>query len=81
MATLLELADYSKTPEYNILLRKILTAISIKAVAIGNLATPTTEQVTFAKNSLTNVNSTANIIINYVLAANSTATLVLRILI
>lgn len=41
MATLLELYDYVKTPAFDSLSRKIQSAIAIKAVAIGNLTTPT----------------------------------------
>lgn len=71
MATLLELSDYVKTPAYEILSRKIQTAIAVKAVAIGNLASPTASQVRFATSALENPQRVATSIIHYVLAANA----------
>lgn len=75
MATLAELADFVQTPDYQALIKKIRTAIVIKAVAIGNLAVPTPAQIDFAKSALRDPSSESQIVSNYVIAANSTATI------
>jgi hypothetical protein len=75
MATLLELADFSASADYAVLVKKIKVAISKKAVAVGNLATPTAEQIAWAKEAIAFPDRFANIVINYLLAANSALTI------
>lgn len=75
MATLLELADFSASTDYPTLAKKIRVAIAKKAVAIGNLATPTAEQLAWAKDALQFPERVGALIINYVLAANAGATI------
>jgi hypothetical protein len=75
MATLLELYDYAQTPEYSQLRKKIAVACAKKAKAIGDLTTPTELQVGWANEALLSPDRAAAQIINYVLAANASATL------
>jgi hypothetical protein len=75
MASLLELYDYAQTPEYAALRKKIAVACAKKAKAIGDLASPTAEQVAWARSTLQAPDSAAGNVIHYVLAANAGATL------
>jgi hypothetical protein len=75
MATYTELVALKGTPDYDTLKNKIAVAITIKAKAIGDSATPTAAQITWAKEALVNPVQKAEQIINYVLAANIGATI------
>lgn len=75
MATLIELSDYANTPEWQTLRRKIAVACAKKAKAIGDLATPTEAQTTWAVATLQRPDAAAGTVINYVIAANATATI------
>lgn len=71
MATLLELSDFAASSDYQTLNKKIVTAIAKKAVAIGNLTTPTAAQIDWCKAALAAPADQARTVINYVLAANA----------
>jgi hypothetical protein len=75
MATLLELADFAASADHAALVKKIKVAIAKKAVAVGNLATPTAEQIAWAKDAIAAPDRYAGIVINYVLAANASASI------
>lgn len=75
MATLAELYDFHQTVEFDALSKKISVACAKKAYAIGETATPTAAEVTWAKSALENPDYVARIIVNYVLAANADATI------
>jgi hypothetical protein len=75
MATLLELADFSASADYQTLARKIRAAIAKKAVAIGNLAAPSALQIAWAKEALASPAAVSDVIITYVVAANASATI------
>lgn len=75
MASLLELSDFAASSDYQTLNKKIVTAIAKKAVSIGNLTTPTTAQIEWCKAALAAPGLEARTIINYVLAANASATI------
>lgn len=76
MATLEELAGLSGTDSYEALVQKITAAVSIKAVAIAALPTPTAEQTAWARNALAAPRATANEVVNFVIASNAGATTV-----
>jgi len=75
MATLIELADFAASTDHAVLVKKIRVAIAKKAVAIGNLASPTAAQLAWAKSALASPAEAASLIITYVLAANAAATI------
>lgn len=75
MASLLDLADFTASTDYGVLTKKIRVAIGKKAVAIGNLASPTAPQLAWAKEALQFPDRSAALIITYVLAANAAATI------
>ncbi len=75
MATLLKLTQYTHTPEYAALLKKISVALAKKAVTIGNLATPSAAQVAWCKDVLRNPGGYAPTVAQYVLAANAAFTI------
>jgi hypothetical protein len=75
MATYLEFANYVGTENYQILLSKVRVAIAIKAKSIADLPTPTPAQVGFAKLALQSPGEVSGQIINYVIAANSDASI------
>ena len=75
MATLLELADFSVSSDYSTLTKKVRVAILKKAITVSNLATPTAEQIAWAKEAITSPDRFAGVVVNYVVAANATATI------
>lgn len=75
MASFIELSDFRQTVDYETLQDKIKEAIGIKAVAIGDEATPTLAEVDWAKSALESPGVELAKVINYVIAANSTATI------
>ena len=75
MATLLELSDFSQSSDYQTLNKKIVSAIAKKAVAIGNLTTPTAAQIDWCKAALASPAGEARTVINSVLAANAGQTI------
>lgn len=75
MATLLELADFIGSPDYNTLTKKIKAAIVKKAVAISKLASPTAPQIRWAKEALANPNATAAVIIHFIIGEHAALTI------
>ena len=73
MATLEELHSMDGTTGLQALKNKIVVAVAIKAEAIAELASPTVQQIEWAKSALNNPRSVADQIINYVVADNAAA--------
>jgi hypothetical protein len=77
MATYLELANYKgdNGSDYDNLRAKIKVALAVKAQAIAASTSPTAAEVTWAKDVLKELDSVAEETVNYVLAANKSATI------
>ena len=76
MATYLELAEIQNEVGYSDWVLKLNTAIEIKAYAISQEATPTALEITWAKEALADSESKRPSVENYMLAANSSASIV-----
>jgi len=74
MATYLELATISTQAGYGDWVKKIITAIQYKAWYIAQLATPTVEQIAWAKYALEAYDKVRDSIEPYILAANHAST-------
>ena len=76
MATLLELSSLATEDpaKWEQLIKKVESATGIKAVALAASATPTDTQIQWVKDYLANPRGQADAIVNYVVAANDTAT-------
>lgn len=74
MATYAELIAMRDDALYGQLLNKVREAVIVKAAAIIDSGTPGTTALDWAKNALARPNEVGNDIINYVVAANNTAT-------
>ena len=74
MATYTELHTLRGSESITTLRQKISVAIAIKANIIAKLATPTAPQVEFAKSALAAPDSYQELVLNYILADNNTAT-------
>jgi len=75
MATYSELHDFKTGPDSQDLVNRITVAVSVKAHAIADAASPTTEQIAWAVAALAAPRAKADIIVHYVLAANKDLTL------
>lgn len=71
MATYAELYDLRGNP---LLLHKVVVAVMKKSQVLLDVATPTANQLAWAKATLTNPGQMAQTLFYYVLAANSSAT-------
>lgn len=71
MASYLELYDLKNDDKVH---HQIAVAITKKAQALIDLATPSANQIAWASNALSNLNEMIGKILPYVLAANSSAT-------
>lgn len=74
MATYDELAGLRADPRWGDFTHRVEIAVAIKAQAIADLATPTLEQKTWARDALTDPRVPAEPARNYVVAANASAT-------
>lgn len=74
MATYDEIANLPGDPSFQALVNKIAVAVAVKAQAIAASATPTANQITWAKSALESPRGQADQIVNYVIAANISAT-------
>jgi len=75
MATYAELRDFYGTSAFDGLAGKVAVAVLKKVEAIGNEATPTAEEIAWAKQALANPRAQAGILIGYILAVNDSATI------
>lgn len=73
MATYTELFGLKSDSAFR---NKIAVAVVVKAQALIDGATPTTDEITWANNAISAPNQQADKIVNYVLAANKSATTV-----
>lgn len=71
MATYAEIFDIRSNSNFR---NKIAVAIVVKATALLNLATPSSNQVSWANSALDSSLATADKLMNYVLAENKSAT-------
>ncbi len=71
MATYAEIYDLRSNSDFR---NKVAVAAAVKAHALLSLASPSAAQVTWATATLANPISKADSLINYVLAANKSAT-------
>jgi len=74
MATYVELHDLASSGTLSDLRKKLRVAITIKANAIAESATPTAAAKAWALQALGNPQSFEQTVLNYVLADNATAT-------
>ena len=75
MATYEDLYENRSSTDYQALINKIVVAVAIKAEDIASEASPTAEELAWAIKALTNPRGEADAIINFVMAANNTATI------
>jgi len=75
MATLLEIATIKTNSGWGDFHNKVLASVAIKAYNIAEEATPTAEAVLWAKKALLSPHKEAEIVENYVIAANSSASI------
>jgi len=73
MATLSELNSLTGNPEWDALVGKIRAALLIKAFNLTELASPTAEQLAYARMVIRNPGDNAREVVFYVVAANSGA--------
>lgn len=74
MATYSEIVDLLSDPEYQGLKDRTAVAASVKAHAVSQSVTPSTEAKAWAVRALMNPREESEIIIHFVLAANVNAT-------
>jgi len=74
MATYIEIAEIKDGDNWNSLLQKIKVAVVIKAAAIIDSTTPGATALSWAESTISNPHGAGESIANYVLAANSGAT-------
>jgi len=71
MATYTELVGFYGTSDFDALRNKIKVAITIKCKAIADVGSPTAAQKEYIQSAIANPQSSANTVVNYVLAANN----------
>lgn len=74
MATYLELWDLASSPTITDLRKKLQVAISVKAQAIAEAATPTTAMMDWARSALANPQHYEQMLLHFILADNAGVT-------